>query len=246
MKTLILGDTHGRSEWKDYINQTQPDRVVFIGDYFDSFDVPITKQIDNFLDIVQYKQDNLNEVILLFGNHDFHYIIDGENYSGYATAIKVQVETLLKDLIRDDILQMCYSQDDYLFSHAGITQTWVRNQGLSRSKNLVVDINNILKYKPYMFLFRNNVPQPSIKKLSAARECIDWSGDNKEQSPIWVRPFSLKQDMLKGDWWQIVGHTHSDQIVFHNGYRLTVVDAMPNEALLIEENVQKVVKLFHE
>ncbi len=35
-KTLVLGDTHGRSNWKLAIHQEQPDRVIFIGDYFDS------------------------------------------------------------------------------------------------------------------------------------------------------------------------------------------------------------------
>ena len=54
-KTLVLGDTHGRSNWKLAIHQEQPDRVIFIGDYFDSFEFSGVEQIDNFKQIIQYK-----------------------------------------------------------------------------------------------------------------------------------------------------------------------------------------------
>ena len=50
-KTLILGDTHGRSTWKLAVHQEQPNRVIFIGDYFDSFDISGVEQIDNFKQI---------------------------------------------------------------------------------------------------------------------------------------------------------------------------------------------------
>ncbi len=66
MKTLILGDTHGRSNWKLAIYQEQPDRIIFIGDYFDSFEISGIEQIDNFKQIIQYKNDNPQvEVVLL-------------------------------------------------------------------------------------------------------------------------------------------------------------------------------------
>ncbi|NBP57427.1 metallophosphoesterase, partial [bacterium] len=40
MKTIFIGDIHGRSIWKEIVEQEKPDRVIFIGDYFDSFDIP--------------------------------------------------------------------------------------------------------------------------------------------------------------------------------------------------------------
>ena len=40
MKTILIGDIHGRSIWKRIVADEKPDRVVFIGDYFDSFDIP--------------------------------------------------------------------------------------------------------------------------------------------------------------------------------------------------------------
>ena len=47
MKTLVLGDTHGRSFWKLAINIENPDRVIFIGDYFDSFDIKGEEQMSD-------------------------------------------------------------------------------------------------------------------------------------------------------------------------------------------------------
>ena len=39
MKTIVIGDIHGRDVWKEIVFQEQADRVIFIGDYFDSFDI---------------------------------------------------------------------------------------------------------------------------------------------------------------------------------------------------------------
>jgi predicted phosphodiesterase len=39
MKTLIIPDIHGKSVWKQMIEVESPDRIVFLGDYFDSFDI---------------------------------------------------------------------------------------------------------------------------------------------------------------------------------------------------------------
>ncbi len=72
-KTLVLGDTHGRSFWKLAVNIEQPDRVIFVGDYFDSFDIGTEEQLNNFLDILEYKKSGGAEVVLLIGNHDHHY-----------------------------------------------------------------------------------------------------------------------------------------------------------------------------
>ncbi len=37
MKTIVIGDIHGRTSWKDIIEKEQTwDKVIFIGDYFDS------------------------------------------------------------------------------------------------------------------------------------------------------------------------------------------------------------------
>ena len=94
MKTVAIGDVHGRSLWKLIVNQENPDRVIFIGDYFDSFDIKTEEQINNFLDIIEYKKSSGKEVIMLIGNHDYHYFpeVGYTGTSGYQSIFKHQIE----------------------------------------------------------------------------------------------------------------------------------------------------------
>lgn len=86
MKKLIVtvSDLHGKDSWKDIVNLTpDADLWLFLGDYFDSFDTPYGKQESNFLDICQFKRDNMDKVVLLEGNHDSVNYIGNGRYSGY-------------------------------------------------------------------------------------------------------------------------------------------------------------------
>ncbi len=68
MKLVAIGDIHGRDIWKQIVETEQPNTVVFVGDYFDSFDIPGKVQIDNFKNIIQWKHDNPQcKVVLLIG-----------------------------------------------------------------------------------------------------------------------------------------------------------------------------------
>ena len=70
MKTLVLGDLHGRTIWKDIIEKENPDKIIFLGDYVSTHDdISGIQQIDNLEDILTYKENNLDKVILLRGNH---------------------------------------------------------------------------------------------------------------------------------------------------------------------------------
>src|SRR5687768_12276405 len=123
MKTIILGDTHGRDLWKKVINLA--DRIVFIGDYFDTHeDVTAEQQCNNFLDIMAYYRANPGKVILLIGNHDYHYMdIVPDRYSGYQSGAAPQIKYLLEKY--KDCLQMCYEEEGFVCTHAGISEVWL-------------------------------------------------------------------------------------------------------------------------
>lgn len=38
MRVIALGDTHGRLHWKAITSKDDFDKVIFIGDYFDTHD----------------------------------------------------------------------------------------------------------------------------------------------------------------------------------------------------------------
>lgn len=63
MKTVVIGDIHGRSIWKLIVNIENPDRIIFIGDYFDSFNIKGEEQLNNFLDIIEYKNQVVRKLL---------------------------------------------------------------------------------------------------------------------------------------------------------------------------------------
>lgn len=207
-RTVIIGDIHGRDIWKQIVEKEQDaTRIVFIGDYFDSFDEPGVVQLQNFLDIVEFKKTSTKEVVLLFGNHDYHYMpgYTLSGYSGYQPAMSWQ----FRDAIDQNLqyLQMCYLFDNVLCSHAGVGMKWVEKHfentlitNLESVSMLVDSINDHFKYKPNIFDFCGWDPY----------------GDSVTQTPIWIRPASLnkvnKNTKLKELVVQVVGHTQQTNL----------------------------------
>jgi predicted MPP superfamily phosphohydrolase len=236
-KTLVLGDTHGRSNWKLAIHQEQPDRVIFIGDYFDSFEFSGVEQIDNFKQIIQYKENNPQvEVVLLIGNHDHHYFpeIGYTGTSGYQSRIAPSIIQVIDE--NRHHLQMAYGFENYLFTHAGVSPVFmdqVFGENDWSVESVVVDLNELFRYKPMSFEFNG----------------FDAYGDNTTQTPIWIRPRSLMsankkhKKSLRKDYIQIVGHTGMKRIDISGsdkftGGRYYFIDTMETsgEYLVIQDN----------
>ena len=152
MKTVIIGDVHGRDMWKHIIAQEQPDRVVFMGDYFDSLKINGLIQIYNFKEIIEYKTTSNKEVILLIGNHDYHYFpeIGNLNISGYQSGIAPYLNQIVDE--NRQHFQMAYKMDEFLFTHAGVGETWLLKHGWD---NEPIDefVNDMWKYKSNSFKF---------------------------------------------------------------------------------------------
>jgi len=204
MKIIAIGDIHGRDFWKD-IQYEEMDHLVFIGDYFDSYNQEISPadEIRNFQEIVELKRENTEMVSLLIGNHDYHYF-EGINqrYERYQFGYETQIRQVLKEAM--DVLQMCYVHNSAVFSHAGITKTWCYNNGIDQS-NLEQSINDKFLTNKSAFDF--------LERLG------DETGNHKAQSPIWVRPEALLSDKLPG-FNQVVGHTRQKVHSIHDGVAL--------------------------
>lgn len=195
MKTLVLGDIHGRTIWKQIIGKEEFDRIIFIGDYFDSIDYHADHQMNNFLDIIEYKKNGGKEVILLVGNHDYHYIEGVEQeYSGWQKRANASISFLIKDNLKH--LQMAYEQDNILFTHAGVTKTFLKEIGWAK-ENVADFLNDVFEWRPLSFRFVSG---------------YDRTGDNTFQSCIWVRPRALAKDSNLG-MTQVVGHTAQEHIL---------------------------------
>lgn len=233
MKTIFLGDTHGRDIWKPIIEKELPDKVIFIGDYFDSYDKELTTavQIYNVQEIINFKKYGSAEVILLIGNHDYHYFpeIGYNGTSGYQYGGASAISQFLDE--NREHFQMTYLFDDVLCTHAGVGYNWLFSQmNYNITEGNVADfINDLWKYKPKSFQFAGHDPY----------------GDSKTQTPIWIRPRSLvrgnKNTVLKEQFIQIVGHTTVDQIDMgkSTGGRYYFIDTLgrSGEYLIYEDKV---------
>lgn len=209
MKIIAIGDTHGRTIWQQIVEKEKnADKIVFIGDYFDSHDnISGDIQLQNFENILQHKRDNPKQVVLLFGNHDYHYIID-EKYSGYNSAYASQFGEAIKRAISENLVQMCYKVGEAIFTHAGVSETWLKDKGYYETedeKDMQQFINDLFKYKPMAFRFVGANPY----------------GDSLQSSPIWIRPKSLMSDPPKfEELTQIVGHTHQNLTTIDRGDKI--------------------------
>ena len=195
MKKLVaIGDIHGRDVWKKIVEVNKDaDRIIFIGDYFDapSYRRKLgsngEEELKNFSEIFQFKLDNPEQVVLLLGNHDYHYLPGVQDGCvGFQDSMREHFQQALSYAIEDQAVQWIHEEDEFLFSHAGVTKTWFE---LSKVGS-VAEINDLgIRY----FDFN---PGPLMNGY----------GDEICQTPIWVRPPSLRQDKLDG-YIHVVGHT---------------------------------------
>jgi len=233
MKYICIGDIHGKNIWKQIVQKEQnADKIIFIGDYFDSRDnISGTQQLHNFKEICELKKSNPSKIVLLIGNHDFHYINGiGEQYSGFQNGFQWDFGDEIQHAMNNNLVQMCFVQDKFLFIHAGVTNTWVR-ESLGNDVDLEKNINELFNFQPRFFKFTSGKSHSPY-------------GDDICQTPIWVRPKSLLSDAVEG-FIQVVGHTTQDKILVNNHHSLILIDTLgtSEEYLVIENNTPRAEKL---
>ena len=252
MKRIVIGDIHGHFySLKEIYEKEQPDEVIVLGDYFDSFSGTPKTMVECFTNILSLRTEHLEnksgDFILLLGNHDFHYIMPGEIYSGYNYRYAYFAKTEIQKCIDNKIIKVVHIDNinKTIYSHAGITNLWMRNSNLN-------DIEDL-----------NIINQINFKHL--CHHGHDGYGNTPDNGPLWVRPSSLCSDIYKDKegfiWTQIVGHTNTREPILIKKYENTistvryseddnnetigyVIDCMPNYYIIedIDENTKKINK----
>lgn len=222
MKTCVIADVHGRDQWKQIVAQEKDaDTVIFLGDYFDSFNISAVEQMHNFKEIVEFKETSFTnagtedqhktQVILLIGNHDYHYFpeIADSSTSGYQTRMALVIKQLIGE--KREHLQVAHRIGEFVFTHAGISSQWLDDTVIDwTEENMVDKINELFTYTPLSLDYR------SYRMLSTT-EVIGSSGYGNEtyQGPMWIRPkalMSANKDTLRKKIIQVVGHTYQNEI----------------------------------
>lgn len=231
MKYNIIGDTHGRTKWK---NLVLPDAInIFVGDYFSPYrqeGINYQNCQDTFFEILKYKDEH-PETVLLLGNHDGEYWFTSDHTNRY----DAYHADIIKELFEDDKdkFQVAYSiEDKVLVTHAGVTKDWFLKYASDDDKSheltpdFIADFVNKIyaddNKKNIAFCFSYNMEHLS-----------DYSGESKTHGPLWIRPYGLLfHNVFDGDqYYQVAGHTMMEEITLPDGHE-DVNTSEENKALL--------------
>ena len=133
MKSIIVcPDIHGLSWWKDIKNRViQGEHVVFLGDYVDPYVYMRVDDLKKNLDeIIEFKKQYPDNVTLLLGNHDLHYIYPEEySASRYCYDIESYMNKTIEEGILNGLFQVAVVKEicgrEILFTHAGVSRQWL-------------------------------------------------------------------------------------------------------------------------
>ncbi len=233
MKIVVISDLHGKKDWEKIVEKETKttDKFVFLGDYFDSFNLPYTEQMLNFENLLEFKRNNKSKVVLLFGNHDYHYLsVDNMTYSGFQQFHAIDIKIVIQKAINDGLIEMCFVNNDYLFCHAGLSRTWVSQnlEDIIFNDNIEEAMNTLFIENPKAFGWIRN-----------ESGYTDEYGDNKFQGPLWIRPKSLKKDAIAG-FTQVVGHTSTDNIIINDDIIFTDVLDFKLQYLIINNSIKSI------
>ncbi len=188
-KVFVIPDVHLKP-WmfdaaSDLIEKGNYDKIVLLGDLVDDWNQE--KNLDLYretFDKIYEFLDRYPDVIYCFGNHDVSYLFQAfeSGYSSYAQDIVVEGINKIIDTLPVDNSAYIHRIDNVLFSHAGLTEKFVRqcfgSGGILGIDEFLAQVNRLSKDKI-------------------------WGDD----SPIWVRPQLDYCRMYPIDMMQVVGHT---------------------------------------
>ena len=205
MRIVVIGDVHGLEAWRNVLeNAGDYDKVIFIGDYVDSYNLLNKFQYFNLKDIIEFKETYPDKVVLLLGNHDMHYINSDLQCSGFSW----NKHKLFHKLYRDNLykFKVVHREGDFIFSHAGLSDKYLKDFGID-GESIDDDIDYV-----------NGRLNVNIFSFDFYYGDGSWVGNHPLQGPTWIRPDALvdaNKDSWLSDYIQVFGHTQTlDSVKF--------------------------------
>ena len=131
MRTLIIPDIHNKFELAELIiEEENPDNVVFLGDYFDSFDdcLEIAHKTATWLKESLEKPNRIH----LLGNHDLSYKDTRFACSGFTEEKLMALKQVKIDLSK--LYHYCWV-GQWLCTHAGLSNEFYEQFAMKSSVN---------------------------------------------------------------------------------------------------------------
>jgi len=207
MKVVVIGDIHGRDNWKAIIPKVDEyDKIVFVGDYTDSYELPNPVILQNLQEIIKFRREFPDKVVTLVGNHDIAYMWYGETLflnNGFRPEAAHDLSTIFR--AHHDIFDVAWQSGKTIITHAGITNGWMRynaetiQHARERYKTeTIADTFNMM--------LRNYTYNRCLHQLSGKR-----GGPYNYGGITWADKQETEKDGLKG-YIQVVGHTPVEDI----------------------------------
>lgn len=215
--TVAIGDIHGSTYWKEIVDENPDCQYVFLGDYLDPYQHMEDEDLArNFQHIMDFKKAKPDEVILLLGNHDLHYVTEDIPQSmRFNYAIADYIEDVFQE--NRNLFQYAYQEDNYIFVHAGISQRWFLDDFHGTlDENIATQLNN---------------PRPDQR--SALFQCGRTRGGECSVGGIFWADRRELVDPLQG-YTQIVGHNRVPNITEYSegSGKIIFCDSMLNHNYL--------------
>lgn len=240
-KLLLIPDIHARTFWKDAIQKygDECNKIIILGDEVDPYpDEGYTRKdaIRTLEEVIAFKRNNNEKVVLLWGNHALHYLKkDFPRSSRYDSSHAYNIRELyssnqhLFKLAHEEII----NNKKYLFTHAGLMNSWVENNKEIIGEPTVENLNKLIE-----------TPN-GIKALSQVSSYRSWLGE-KSGSIVWsdvrekINHETISNDtitpnddsIVDGYDYQIFGHTQMHEPIITDKW--ACIDC--HRAFILEEN----------
>lgn len=218
---LVVPDVHGRTFWKKgtpNVNTKDYKLIVFLGDYLDPYpkeNIKYKDCLDNFKEIIQFKKDNPDRVVLLLGNHDLHYMTHlmgaCRRYSDVSTIREMFINNgkLFKMMHTINV-----DNTNIVFSHSAIIPRWIELCNLFLP--IPDEIPELAKYLNELWKDYLDYGNPKICGLMSY---CSWfrGGSDAAGSPVWA---DIREACKLDNWYQVFGHTQlaKDEYLKGNGW----------------------------
>ena len=208
---IIIPDVHGRDFWmKPVEEKLGKEHIIFLGDYLDHYEGEWVRREDvfpRFEMILRLKKEHPDDVTLLLGNHDLHYVDRRLNGGRFDIVHAGRNRAAL--LGNADLFQMAYEMPigsaRLLFTHAGVQAAWLARHRETLDIGHAADIADSLNR-----MWRDESRRPDLMLILNDVPYSRW-GRCRYGSPIWndVDDFTEGKEELPG-YVQIFGHSQQE------------------------------------
>lgn len=218
-RTLVVGDLHTKLPILEKViaKANDYDKIIFLGDYVDEWGTSAIFSANLLARLIEFKKTNMDKVVLILGNHCLSEWQGGIfRCSGYSETTHEAVYTLYQD--NEELFRIAYAQDGILFTHAGLTKSWCKDNK--------IDINlSAQEYANILNLAMTERYESQYKTLfRALASAGPERGGIHSPSPLWADELELRKDAVEIN--QVVGHTPERHILIidNDNYHLAFCD----------------------